>query len=120
MEIGESMAVFSPPYHPYTHILIMAVPSLERAGERRMIDRLTAKPASTAQACAFAGRCPWQPGVICERETPPWRQVGTDKEIRCHLPLNELAVLQKFTSGMPPIAPVTRAGDKASGDGMPI
>jgi peptide/nickel transport system ATP-binding protein len=106
METGATADVFTPPFHPYTHSLILAVPSLDRAGERRMIDRLPAKPPSAAQACAFAGRCPWQPGVICEKETPPWRRTapGTlgGKAIRCHLPLPELA--QRATAQAPAMA----------------
>ena len=70
MEIGDTADVFAPPFHPYTHSLIMAVPSLERAGERRMIERQPLKPPSPTQACAFAGRCPWQPGAICEKDDP--------------------------------------------------
>jgi oligopeptide/dipeptide ABC transporter ATP-binding protein len=94
MEAGATADVFTPPFHPYTHSLMLAVPSLERAGERRMIDRTPAKPPSPTQACAFAGRCPWQPGDVCEKEMPPWRLTapGTlgGKAIRCHLPLSEL------------------------------
>jgi peptide/nickel transport system ATP-binding protein len=94
MEAGATADVFTPPFHPYTHSLMLAVPNLERAGERRMIDRTPAKPPSPTQACAFAGRCPWQPGDVCEKETPPWRPAapGTlgGKAIRCHLPLSEL------------------------------
>jgi peptide/nickel transport system ATP-binding protein len=91
METGSTADVFTPPFHPYTHSLILAVPSLERAGERRMIERQPLKPPSPTQACAFAGRCPWQPGAICEKETPPWRVTPAGKAIRCHLPLSELS-----------------------------
>jgi len=101
METGTTADVFTPPFHPYTHSLILAVPSLDRAGERRMLDRLPAKPPSVAQACAFAGRCPWQPGAICETETPPWRQTATGKAIRCHLPLPELAQRAAQAPAMP-------------------
>jgi len=95
MEIGETAAVFSPPFHPYTYSLIMAVPSLERAGARPAGVRSAARPPLAGSACAFAGRCPWQPGSICETEEPPLRQTSrgqTDrgKTIRCHLSLAEL------------------------------
>jgi len=71
MEIGETAAVFSPPFHPYTCSLIMAVPSLERAGPRPAAVRPAARPPHAGSACAFAGRCPWQPGSICETAEPP-------------------------------------------------
>jgi ABC-type dipeptide/oligopeptide/nickel transport system ATPase component len=54
-------------------------------------ERQPLKPPSPTQACAFAGRCPWQPGAICEKETPPWRVTPAGKAIRCHLPLSELS-----------------------------
>jgi peptide/nickel transport system ATP-binding protein len=115
METGPTADVFTPPFHPYTHSLILAVPSLDRAGERRMIDRLPAKPPSATQACAFAGRCPWQPGAICEKETPPWRLTapGTlgGKAIRCHLPLPELA---QRAAAISPAMPAPDAQDDAS------
>ncbi len=91
MEVGATADVFQPPFHPYTHSLILAVPSLDRAGERRMLERPPARLPSASQACAFAGRCPWQPGSVCEKEPPPWRRAPGGKAIRCHLPLPELA-----------------------------
>jgi len=91
MEMGATADVFTPPFHPYTHSLILAVPSLERGQERRMLDRIPANPPSPTRACAFAGRCPWQPGSICESEPPPWRRTAGGKAIRCHLSLPELA-----------------------------
>jgi len=93
MEIGSNDSVFAPPYHPYTHSLLMAVPSIAaaRAGRRR--GSSTAKRArahASGGACAFAGRCPWQPGQVCHDTDPPWRTTETGLAIRCHLPLPEL------------------------------
>ena len=102
METGGTAALFAPPFHPYTLSLIMAVPSLERAGGRRMIDRLPAHAPSPGRACAFAGRCPWQPGAICETTPPTWRRVGAGKAVRCHLPLAELAERASYAAPAPP------------------
>jgi peptide/nickel transport system ATP-binding protein len=102
METGATADVFTPPFHPYTHSLLLAVPSLERGAERRMVDRMPAKLPSPTQACAFAGRCPWQPGAICEREAPPWQRTATGKSIRCHLPLPELAQRAQLAPAAPP------------------
>ena len=66
MEIGRNEDVFAPPYHPYTHSLLMAVPSDRRRHRRRGARRFAGGRAADAGerggACAFAGRCPWQPG----------------------------------------------------------
>ena len=94
MEVGRNADIFAPPYHPYTHSLLMAVPSIASARARRIPRAVKPRGAaiSTAgAACAFAGRCPWQPGPICEQVDPPWRRTDTGLAIRCHLPLPELA-----------------------------
>jgi peptide/nickel transport system ATP-binding protein len=90
MEVGDTADVFAAPFHPYTHSLIMAVPTLARAREGRRAGRLLPRPPPAARACAFAGRCPWQPGRICEDIAPPWRRTARGLAIRCHLPLAEL------------------------------
>ena len=48
------------------------------------------------QGCFFAGRCPRKLGSICD-ETPPPARTGPDSPnhvIPCHIPVDELAVLQ--------------------------
>ena len=90
MEVGSVGDVFAPPFHPYTHSLLLAVPGA-RVGQRRDVDRMPANPSPHAGAgCAFAGRCPWQAGRICEEQAPPWRTTSSELQIRCHLPLEEL------------------------------
>jgi peptide/nickel transport system ATP-binding protein len=88
MELGAKEDVFAPPYHPYTHSLLMAVPSI--ATRRTRGPRAPARRIAQGGACAFAGRCPWQPGDICRDVDPPWRVTRTGLSIRCHLPLPEL------------------------------
>jgi peptide/nickel transport system ATP-binding protein len=90
MEVGKVDDVFTPPFHPYTHSLLMAVPGV-RVGQHADTDKLSMNPAPPAGAgCAFAGRCPWQAGRICEEQAPPWRATSSGLQIRCHLPLEEL------------------------------
>jgi peptide/nickel transport system ATP-binding protein len=89
LEMGSAAAVFAPPFHPYTHSLMLAVPSLNRIRTGQSKARNPVRLPTGAKGCSFAGRCPWQLGSICETVIPPWR--ATDKlSIRCHLPLSEL------------------------------
>jgi peptide/nickel transport system ATP-binding protein len=88
MQIGSNESTFAPPYHPYTHALIRAVPTVA-AVKTRAARQPPAEPVRGA-ACAFAGRCPWQVGPICVDTPPPWRQSETGAAIRCHIPLPEL------------------------------
>ena len=93
MEIGPVERIFEGPHHPYTAALIAAMPDLERpitpsarlAGEIPSAIRVPS-------GCVFHPRCPRKLGTICEREEPPLRH-GADSghEIRCHIPLEELA-----------------------------
>jgi peptide/nickel transport system ATP-binding protein len=89
MEIGDVEDIFRPPFHPYTYELLMAVPSLNRKGEPRSRQRNEGCAAGD-KGCAFAGRCQWQLGRICEEQPPPWRPVTPRRRIRCHIPLPEL------------------------------
>jgi peptide/nickel transport system ATP-binding protein len=89
LETGTTESVFRPPYHPYTRLLLSAIPSLER---RLSPDPGAARAAGAeARGCPFAGRCAWQPGPVCDEQRPPWRDAGTGARIRCHVPIEELA-----------------------------
>jgi peptide/nickel transport system ATP-binding protein len=90
MEVGDVEDIFKPPFHPYTYELLMAVPSIHRISSMRKSHR-AGKSATGTQGCAFAGRCPWQIGPVCESETPPWREASSRHRIRCHISLSELS-----------------------------
>jgi peptide/nickel transport system ATP-binding protein len=95
MELGEAETVFNPPHHPYTEALLSAVPDIE-GGERPRI-RLEGEIPSAADppsGCVFHTRCPRFLGAICEEEEPPLAEVEPGHFIRCHIPVEELRVLQ--------------------------
>ena len=88
METGTRDELFSAPFHPYTHTLLMAVPVPLQRTPAPPLRR--APPPAIGQGCVYAGRCPWQAGKVCETERPPWREADGSLRIRCHLPLDEL------------------------------
>jgi peptide/nickel transport system ATP-binding protein len=90
MEIGAVEEVFAPPFHPYTHQLLMAIPSARAIGKRGSLPVPMMPTFAGTKGCVFAGRCPWQVGRVCETETPPWRKVGKTLSIRCHITPSEL------------------------------
>jgi len=90
MEIGDVEDIFRPPFHPYTYELLMAVPSINRLQKPRNRPRMN-RVAMERRGCAFAGRCQWQLGTLCERDAPPWHEVGSRHRIRCHIPVSELS-----------------------------
>src|SRR4029077_1225765 len=119
MEIGDVGDVFSAPFHPYTHSLIMAVPTLARAQQVPHASRTPLRPIPAIRACAFAGRCPWQPGKICEDVEPPWRHTPHGLAIRCHLPLDELEQRAAGTPAAVPAARLSANTDQRANKGIP-
>ena len=90
VEQGPADQVLSPPYHPYTRLLISSVPEL-RVGwlEETMqtqeaqagIDRVVQL---TEIGCPFFDRCPLAIEGTCDRETAPIRDLGNSHLIECH------------------------------------
>ena len=90
VEQGKTDLVLSPPYHPYTRLLIASVPEL-RIGwlEETMqtqeaqagIDRVVKL---VEVGCPFFDRCPLAIEGTCDRETPPIRDLGGGHTIECH------------------------------------
>ena len=88
MEMGSRDQVFAAPFHPYTHSLLEAIPApfkVRRRGPRRQLETKAKGP-----GCAYAGRCAWQIGAVCESDAPPWRRTDRGLAIRCHHGLDEL------------------------------
>ncbi|WP_027212282.1 ABC transporter ATP-binding protein [Burkholderia sp. WSM2232] len=98
LEIGPAAAVFDGPQHPYTEALLSSVPTLGgNPGKTRI--RLSGdlpSAASPPYGCVFHTRCPRKLGAICEQQDPPFAQAGDGAThlIRCHIPVDELRVLQ--------------------------
>ena len=100
MELGPAQTVFDPPQHPYTEALLSAVPTIE--GEQRVRIDLEGDIPSAANppsGCVFHTRCPRKLGEICETEEPPLAEVEPEHFMRCHIPLEELRVLQRTHPG---------------------
>jgi peptide/nickel transport system ATP-binding protein len=91
-EVGLVEEVYSPPFHPYTQELLLAVPEIDPAARRTPPPRTDAEAVGEPEptACPFADRCPVKIGPVCEEEPPPWRFTSATHAIRCHIPLDEL------------------------------
>jgi peptide/nickel transport system ATP-binding protein len=97
VEVGDVWQVYNMPSHPYTEALISANPIADPNARQGAI-RLTGEVPSARHlpsGCRFHTRCPRKIGAICEQEAPPWRDAGDGHFIRCHIPIDELAELQK-------------------------
>jgi len=94
VEIGSREDVFSPPYHPYTRLLLSSVPSPDPTHDvdRTFPDADLPSPRDPPSGCVFHTRCPQKIGDECENCTPELDNVEpTDHGIRCHLNDSEMS-----------------------------
>ena len=96
VEQGATDAVLSPPYHPYTRLLITSVPEL-RVGwlEDSVAARETAAGIArgvelSARGCPFFNRCPVAIDDTCNAQVPPAHDRGDGHLIACHKSLDTL------------------------------
>jgi peptide/nickel transport system ATP-binding protein len=80
VEIGETETLFARPRHPYTRMLLDAVPDLAMSGRPRTpIGGEPPNPIDPPPGCPFHPRCP-QAIAICRTERPAFRD-----NVACHL-----------------------------------
>lgn len=85
VEGGESAAVIAHPLHPYTQLLLSAVPKPGQPDPIGEIKTSTEPPdlSSAPRGCVFRQRCPLAM-ERCEREVPPARIMAGDHWVACH------------------------------------
>ncbi len=85
VEWGESDSVTQNPQHPYSKLLLSAVPEVGKAGRRDLAvkkgDIPMWKPSSVG--CPFATRCP-NATELCSQEMPETTQISEQHFVRCH------------------------------------
>jgi peptide/nickel transport system ATP-binding protein len=102
MELGAAEAVFDGPHHPYSEALLSAVSTIDGSGRERI--KLEGEPPSASEppsGCVFHTRCHRKIGEICERQEPPLLTVADGRQMRCHIPLEELGRLQRIVDSAP-------------------
>lgn len=77
VEIADSKTLFSNPVHPYTKMLLDAVPDLAMTGrERKPVEGEIPNPINPPSGCTFHPRCPFA-NERCKREIPQLKMYGT-------------------------------------------
>ncbi len=90
VEQGPVDRVLSPPYHPYTRLLITSVPELrvgwleESLKTREAAAGIARAVEITASGCPFSARCPRVIEGLCESQAPPPQRTAAGHEIACH------------------------------------
>jgi len=83
VEVADAKRLFLEPQHPYTRMLLDAVPDLALSGRRRkpVLGEIP-NPINPPSGCAFHQRCPLA-GDICKAETPEPKPTQTGRAA-CH------------------------------------
>jgi peptide/nickel transport system ATP-binding protein/oligopeptide transport system ATP-binding protein len=85
VEIGETGELFANPLHPYTKALIASRPKMypEEKIERIMLEGEIPSAMDIPPGCRFFSRCPAAVTGICEKKSPPLRQVSGNHWVSC-------------------------------------
>jgi peptide/nickel transport system ATP-binding protein len=121
VEQGPVDDVLSPPYHPYTRLLISSVPEMrigwleDTMEKREMAVGIARGVEITDRGCPFFNRCPVAIDNTCDGETPPTQEPHPGHFIACHHTVEELTEAeqapQQVLHGFEKAAP---DGDKAA------
>ncbi len=84
IEIGPTETMFNNPSHPYTQMLINALPKVGDNSQKEGIPGTPPSLRNPPEGCRFAERCP-QATDKCRQEHPKTYQVGEDHIASCHL-----------------------------------
>ena len=84
VELAPTRRLFTLPQHPYTRMLLAAVPDLAMTGaSRTAVAGEVPNPLDPPSGCAFHPRCPFA-NERCRRERPELRPAPEAGEVACH------------------------------------
>lgn len=89
VEVGTTEELFAQPLHPYTMLLMSAVPRpdpRQRGQDRPMMQGEIPSPMNLPKGCRFHTRCPFAQD-ICRGEDPALQSRG-GRSVACHFPLD--------------------------------
>jgi len=84
IEIGPTQVLFEQPAHPYTQMLVNALPRIGDLSQKEGIPGTPPGLRNPPPGCRFAARCPYA-NDRCQKEKPSRFQIGQDHVANCHL-----------------------------------
>ena len=86
VESGPVEQVLAEPLHPYTRLLLAAVPDPAQPQAERIVERkgIAAAAVDPPEGCRFVGRCPLEIDV-CSQVTPTLVEARPQQSARCHV-----------------------------------
>ncbi|WP_297435769.1 ABC transporter ATP-binding protein, partial [Thermococcus sp.] len=89
VEVGPAKRIFENPLHPYTQMLLSAIPvpdpELARTKKRMEVKGEPPSPVNPPKGCRFHPRCPLAKAGLCDRREPPLIEVEKDHYVACWL-----------------------------------
>ncbi len=83
VEVGPVESIFERPRHPYTQLLIDAIPSIRERRPLKVTEGLTHDLRNPPPGCCFQFRCPRFDKNRCLEKQPSLIQAGTDHMVAC-------------------------------------
>lgn len=84
VEVASAKTLFRTPCHPYTRMLLDAIPDLEMIGRPRTpVGGEVPNPITPPSGCAFHPRCPFV-NERCKSKIPLLKPVAGDASVACH------------------------------------
>ena len=84
VEISPTREFFNNPRHPYSKVLIEAIPSLKERKPLKLVEGITHDPRNPPPGCIYQLRCPFAEDV-CRSKPPVWQQLKKSHQVACHL-----------------------------------
>lgn len=88
VEVASKEALYREPLHPYTQLLLEAIPTTDRALEKQRLPQIlrgeVPSPLDPPSGCTFHPRCP-QAMPICSTRAPSPVRLNDGRTIACHL-----------------------------------
>ncbi len=84
VELAPKRALFAQPRHPYTRMLLDAIPDIHLSGRARTpVQGEVPNPLAPPSGCSFHPRCPLA-NARCRAERPVLREAGEGVRVACH------------------------------------
>ncbi len=87
IESGSRDEILRQPLHPYTEMLLKAVPKVSKRKSQRLQDASSGEPPdllNLPSGCVFHPRCPFAKDV-CREEIPQLQTISDGRQVSCHL-----------------------------------
>ena len=94
VEVAPVGALFEEPLHPYSQVLIDAIPSLTERKPLKITEGITHDPRKPPPGCIFQLRCPFVMDH-CRSVAPPLREVRARHQVACHLYEDDGSLVKK-------------------------